>query len=138
MPRSERSRGPSQRQLRVGEELRHALAHILERGDIHDPDIAGRSVTVTNVTVSPDLRQATIYVIPLGGGDMGQLLTGLRRVRPFLRHQVAKRVQLRLVPDFIFAADVSFDQASRIEELLRRPDIARDLTPAEDESEDGA
>ncbi|MDR3440433.1 30S ribosome-binding factor RbfA [Telmatospirillum sp.] len=123
---------PSQRQLRVGEELRHTIASILERGDIRDPDVAGQPVTVTEVTVSPDLRNATVFVIPLGGGDPVPLLAGLTRVRPYLRHEVAKMVQLRLVPDFSFAADTTFDTASRIEALLLSPEVKRDLADGED------
>ena len=117
----------SQRQLRVGEELRHVIARILERGEIRDPDVAGRPVTVTEVTVSPDLRQATVFVIPLGGGDATTLLTGLKRVAPFLRHEVARQVQLRVAPEFSFQADRSFDQAERIEQILNSPDVRRDL-----------
>jgi ribosome-binding factor A len=117
----------SQRQLRVGEELRHAIARIIERGDIRDPDVAGRSVTVTAVTVSPDLRQATVFVVPLGGGDPGPLLTGLKRVAPFLRHEVARQVQLRVMPEFSFQPDTSFDQAERIEQILNSPAVRRDL-----------
>jgi ribosome-binding factor A len=118
----------SQRQLRVGEELRHAIAHILERGDIRDPDVAGRNVTVTEVTVSPDLRQATVFVVPLGGGDTTALLAGLKRVAPFLRHEVARQVQLRVAPDFSFQADTSFDRADRIEQILNSPAVRRDLS----------
>jgi ribosome-binding factor A len=97
-------REPSQRQLRVGEELRHMIASILERGDIRDGDVAGRPVTVTEVTVSPDLRNATVFVVPLGGGDVASLLAGLKRAKPFLRHELARKVQLRLVPDLAFAS----------------------------------
>jgi ribosome-binding factor A len=107
--------------------LRHAIANILERGDIRDVDVAGRPVTVTEVTVSPDLRNATVFVVPLGGGDSASLLAGLKRVRPYLRHEVAKMVQLRMVPDFSFASDITFDNASRIEALLHTPDVLRDL-----------
>jgi ribosome-binding factor A len=128
-------RAPSQRQLRVGEELRHTIANILERGDIRDPDVAGRPVTVTEVSVSPDLRNATVFIVPLGGGDSATLLAGLKRVRPYLRHEVAKMVQLRMVPDLSFSADVTFDNASRIEAILHSPDVLRDLQDdAEDES----
>jgi ribosome-binding factor A len=117
----------SQRQLRVGEELRHAIARILERGEIRDPDVAGRSVTITEVTVSPDLRQATVFVVPLGGGDPGPLLAGLKRVAPFLRHEVGRQVQLRVLPEFSFQSDTSFDRAQRIEEILNSPAVRRDL-----------
>ncbi|PKU23335.1 30S ribosome-binding factor RbfA [Telmatospirillum siberiense] len=127
-------RAPSQRQLRVGEELRHAIANILERGDIRDVDVAGRPVTVTEVSVSPDLRNATVFVIPLGGGENASLLAGLKRVRPYLRHEVARMVQMRMVPDLSFVADTTFDNASRIEALLHSPEVRRDLgeEPAED------
>jgi ribosome-binding factor A len=117
----------SQRQLRVGEELRHAIARILERGEIRDPDLAGRTITVTEVTVSPDLRAATVFVVPLGGGDVAPVLTGLKRVVPFLRREVAREVKLRVVPDFSFQPDTSFDEAERIEKILRSPAVRRDL-----------
>lgn len=117
----------SQRQLRVGEELRHAIARILERGEIRDPDVAGRTVTVTEVTVSPDLRAATVFVVPLGGGEAAPLLAGLKRVAPFLRRAVAREVKLRVAPEFSFQADTSFDEAERIERILRSPAVRRDL-----------
>lgn len=126
---------PSQRQLRVGEELRHIIATILERGDIRDPDVAGRPVTVTQVSVSPDLRNATVFVVPLGGGDCKALLKGLKRVRPYLRHEVAKSIDLRVVPDFSFIEDESFDRMSRIEALLHSPEVWRDLGHPQDDDE---
>lgn len=122
-----REKAPSQRQLRVGEELRHAIARILERGEIRDPNVAGRGVTVTEVSVSPDLHQATVFLVPLGGGDTGPLLEGLKRAAPFLRREVARQVKLRVVPEFSFAADTSFDRAKRIDELLNSPAVRRDL-----------
>ena len=128
-------RPPSQRQLCVGEELRHVIASVLERGDIRDADVAGRPITITGVKVSPDLRNATVFVVPLGGGDPAPILAGLKRVRPYLRHELAKAVQLRVVPDLSFAADVSFDAADRIEALLRSPEVRQDL---EDRDDDGA
>ena len=133
-------RGPSQRQLRVGEELRHALAWILERGEVRDPDLKGVSVTVTEVRVSPDLRKATVFVFPLGGGETETVVTGLTRARPFLRRKVANAVRLKFVPDITFRADTSFDEARRIDTLLRDPAVARDLGEdrAEDEETHGA
>lgn len=128
-------RPPSQRQLRVGEELRHVIASVLERGDIRDPEVAGRPITVTGVKVSPDLRNATVFVVPLGGGDPSSILVGLKRVGPYLRHELAKAVQLRVVPNLSFAADVSFDAAERIEALLRSVEVRQDL---EDRDDDGA
>ncbi len=133
-------RDPSQRQLRVGEELRHALAWILERGEVRDPDLRGVSVTVTEVRVSPDLRSATVFVLPLGGGETAAVVTGLTRAQPFLRRQVANAVRLKFVPDIRFRADSSFDEARRIDSLLRDPAVARDLAGdrGEDEETHGA
>lgn len=133
---------PSQRQLRVGEELRHILAEILDRGEVRDPDVSGRTITITEVSVSPDLRQATAYVMPLGGEGIEAVLAGLRRARPFLRHEIGRRIRLRTVPNLAFSVDHSFDQAQRIEAILHSPEVARDLeTPREDDSDsepDGA
>lgn len=120
-------RAPSQRQLRVGEELRHMIAHIIERGDIRDPDVAGKLVTVTEVSVSPDLRNATVYVVQTGGGDVAPLLSGLKRTASFFRHELARQMTLRTVPSLHFLPDTSFDRADRIEQLLSSPDVQRDL-----------
>lgn len=125
---------PSQRQLRVGEELRHAVAAVIERGDFRDPDLQGRAITVTEVRVSPDLRAATVFVVPLGGGEVASILAGLKRAKAYLRHEIARAVDLRTVPDLWFQADTSFDEASRIDRLLNSPQVRRDLDahPAED------
>lgn len=122
-----RTRPPSQRQLRVGETLRHMLAEIFERETFQDPDLFDVTLTVTQVDSSPDLKHAAVYVMRLGGGDMSPVLAGLGRVKSFLRRQLAKRVRLRQVPDLHFAADTTFDQAEHIDTLLNRPDVARDL-----------
>ena len=132
-------RAPSQRQLRVGEELRHALASIFAHGDLRDPAIASRSITVTEVRVSPDLKNATAYVSALGGGEDAELLAALARARPFLRGRLGALVHLRYTPNLSFERDASFDEADRIEAVLRRPDVARDLLPRdEDGNPDGA
>jgi len=131
--RRREARAPSQRQLRVGEEIRHALAWILERGDLRDPGLAGPPVTVTEVRVGPDLKIATVYVTRLGGGDTAAVLKALDRARPFLRRRVAVAVKLKLVPDLVFRSDTTFDRASRIDALLR--ESGTDDTEA---SEDGA
>ena len=110
---------PSQRQLRVGEELRHALVAVLERGHIRDPDLRDVSVTVSEVRISPDLKRATAFVTPLGGGDPAALLAALARISPYLRRRLAAAVRLRYAPALTFEADRSFDQAARIEHLLR-------------------
>ena len=121
------SRGPTQRQLRVGEELRHVLANIFEKGVIRDPGLAGVSVTVTEVRAGADLRSATVFVVPLGGGEAEAMLSALARARPFLRRRIAEEVRLKFVPDLIFRLDPSFDEAQHIERLLRDPAVARDL-----------
>ncbi len=131
MPRSSGGE-PSQRQLRVGEALRHALAELLARGELHDPDVQGAPVTVTEVRVSPDLRNATAYIVPLGGGDPVTVLGGLRRAAPHIRSQVAGMVRLKFAPQFAFEADTSFDRASRIEALLHDTGDGRGTTGADD------
>jgi len=118
---------PSQRQLRVGEELRHAIANLIERGEFRDPDLAGRGITVTEVRVSPDLHNATVFVTPLGGGDPTPVLSGLKRAKAFLRHEIARAVKLRAVPELWFQPDTTFDEANRIDLLLRSADVRRDV-----------
>ncbi len=125
----------SQRQLKVGEEVRHALAAILERGQVHG--LGGATVTVTEVRMSPDLRNADAFVIPLGGDDGGAAVAALIRAKPFLRRQVARSVSLKYVPDIFFIADDSFDEAGRIDALLRRADVARDLEQGPDDEDGG-
>lgn len=117
----------SQRQLRVGEEIRHALAELLARGDFRDPELVDLKVTVTEVRVSPDLRNATAFVTPLGGGDVAPILTVLKRAGPFLRGQVAHVVNLKYAPTLSFEPDTSFDYAARIDRALHDPRVARDL-----------
>ena len=124
---------PGQRQLRVGEELRHALAWILERGEVRDPRLASAVVTVTEVRVSPDLRQATAFIVPLGGEHEAAVLAALEHARGFLRRRVAETVQLRYVPQVTFRLDRSFDDADRMNRALRDPRVARDLVPRGDD-----
>jgi len=121
------SRAPSQRQLRVGEEIRHVSAQALERGEIRDPAIKGVAITVTEVRLSPDLKNATAYVVPLGGGDSKAVVDALNRASGFLRHWVAQNVRLRHVPRLTFAGDASFDEAERIENVLKNPHVQRDI-----------
>ncbi len=111
-------RTPSQRPLRVGEELRHALAGVFERRDLRDPVLSGVSVTVSEVRVSPDLRHATVYVLPLGGGHGTEVLSALSRAAGFLRTRIAERVRLKYMPEFAFRLDQTFAQASHISDLL--------------------
>ena len=124
-------RPPSPRQLRVGEAIRHALAHALERGEVRDPGLGGKSVTVTEVRVSPDLANATAFVTPLGGGrHTPDVVKALARAAPVLRAAVARAVPLRIVPRLSFQPDTSFDHAQRIDTLLRNRAVARDLGDA--------
>ena len=119
--------GPSQRQLRVGDELRHALAQILGRHELRDPALQDVTVTVTEVRMSPDLKNATVFVMPLGGAHVPEVMEGLRRSAGFLKGAVAREVTLRFAPNLGFALDTSFEHASHIDQLRHRPDVARDL-----------
>ena len=126
--------GPSQRALRVGELIRHALAEMLTRGDVHDPVLEGHLITVPEVRMSPDLRLATIYVMPLGGKDVKEVIEALERNKRYLRGEIAHRVNLKFAPDIRFRADERFDEAERIDRLLRTPAVQRDLKSDESES----
>ena len=126
-PHHEPPRGTSQRQLRVGELIRHALAEMLLRGDVHDPVIEGHMITVPEVRLSADLRLATVYVMPLGGRDQREVIAALERNKKFLRGEIARRVNLKFAPDIRFRIDERFDEAERIEKLLRTPAVQRDL-----------
>jgi ribosome-binding factor A len=125
--------GGSQRQLRVGETVRHAVADILAHGDVHDPDLEGHIITVPEVRMSPDLKLATIYVMPLGGRDTEIVIAALDRNKKFLRGEIAHRVNLKFAPDIRFRVDERFDEAERIEKLLRTPAVQRDLAPDSDD-----
>ncbi|HEY5279782.1 MAG TPA: 30S ribosome-binding factor RbfA [Pseudolabrys sp.] len=131
-----RDSGPnaSQRQLRVGELVRHAIAEMLTRGDIHDPVIEAHLITVPEVRMSPDLRLATIYVMPMGGRDADEVVTAFDRHKKRLRTEIAHRINLKFAPDIRFRVDERFEEAERIDRLLRSPEVKRDLT--KDESGD--
>ena len=136
MSRRERNRSePGQRQLRVGEELRHALSRILARRELRDPALQDVTVTVTEVRMSPDLRNATAFVMPLAGAHAADVITGLRRGAAFLRGQIAREVPLRYTPGLAFELDTSFDHANRINEILHRPEVERDLQAREEDGE---
>ena len=130
MPRHhhrEQSAGGSQRQLRVGELIRHELAEMLSRGDVHDDVLASHVVTVSEVRMAPDLRLATIYIMPLGGKDLAPVLEALERNRKYIRGEVAHAVNLKFAPEIRFLPDETFDEARRIDEILRSPKVAQDL-----------
>lgn len=118
---------PTQRQLRVGEEIRHVLAGVFAREQFRDPDLAGVIITVTEVRISPDLKHATVFVTRLGRSDVAEKLPALRRCATFLRGQVAHQLRLRYAPDLHFQADTSIDYAMHVDEMLRAPEVARDL-----------
>jgi ribosome-binding factor A len=127
--------GPSQRALRVGALIRHALSEMLTRGDVHDPVLEGHLITVPEVRMSPDLRLATIYVMPLGGKGEKEVVAALERNKKFLRAELAHRVNLKFAPDIRFRADERFDEAARIEKILRTPEVRRDLDKPADEDQ---
>jgi ribosome-binding factor A len=129
----EHSAGGSQRQLRVGELIRHELAGMLSRGDVHDPVIEGHMITVPEVRMSPDLRLATIYVMPLGGRDEKQVIAALDRNKRYVRGEIARRVNLKFAPDIRFRIDERFDEAERIAKLLQTPAVQRDLGGGKDD-----
>jgi ribosome-binding factor A len=127
--------GASQRQLRVGELIRHALAEMLSRGEVHDPVLESHMITIPEVSMSADLKLATIYVMPLGGRDVKEVIAALERNKRFLRGEIAHHVNLKFAPEIRFRADERFDEAERIEKLLRTPVVQRDLDtkPADEE-----
>jgi ribosome-binding factor A len=135
------SQSRSQRQLRVGEELRHALSQLLARGGLRDPQLAEANLTVTEVRVSPDLKNATAFVVPLGGGDPEPVVAALNHAAGFLRSQLGQEVQLRHTPRLSFQADHTFDEAARISAILHHPRVAQDVASgdvaAEDEDAEG-
>jgi ribosome-binding factor A len=137
MPRKKSHRdssalGGSQRQLRVGELVRHAVAELLSRGEVHDPVIEGHLITVPEVRMTADLRLATVYVMPLAGRDTDQVLAAFERNKKFLRSEIAHRVNLKFAPDIRFRIDERFAEAERIDRLLRSPAVKRDLDDEND------
>ena len=121
------AKAPSQRQLRVAEEIRHVLAGVFSRGEIRDPALADVLITVTEVRVSPDLKHATAFVTRLGRSDVAEKLPALRHAAPFLRRQLAHELRLRYAPQVSFQADTSIDYAMHINEVMHKPEVQRDL-----------
>jgi ribosome-binding factor A len=130
--RGGKAAGPGQRQLRVGEELRHALVAILRESHARDPELRDVNVTVTEVRISPDLKHATAFVMPLAGGRQAETVAALNRASPYFRAQLARSVQLRYAPAVHFELDTSFGYAERIEGLLRAPAVIRDIATESD------
>jgi ribosome-binding factor A len=121
-------KGPSQRMLRVGELVRHKISELLSRGEIADDVLSSHVVTIPEVRMSPDLRLATVYVMPLGGVDTGPVLEALARNARFIRGEVARAVNLKFAPDLRFRRDETFDEADRIDRLLASPKVRQDVT----------
>jgi ribosome-binding factor A len=119
--------GPSQRQLRAAELVRHALVDVMAREDLRDPDLKGVSVTIGEVRASPDLKHMTVFVAPLGPGDPRVIAQALTRCANFIRGRLARSVELRFTPQLHFQPDISYDEARHIDELLAAPEVARDL-----------
>jgi ribosome-binding factor A len=131
-----RDNGPTQRQLRVGEALRHALADVLRDNEIRDPDLEGVSVTVTQVRPSPDMRHATVFCEPLGGKNAKAIVAALNRHKGFLRGEMGHRITMKFTPELRFVEDESFAEAQKIEQILKSPEVQRDLNAHPDDESD--
>jgi len=123
--------GPSQRQLRVAEEIRHVLSGVFTRQEFRDPMLAEADITVTEVRIGPDLKRATAFIARLGRSDVAELIPALKRATPYLRGQMAKAMKLRIVPDLSFQPDTTLDYAMEINKLMHNPVVARDLAKVE-------
>jgi ribosome-binding factor A len=134
--RSDGPTGPSQRQLRVGEALRHALAEVMRENDIRDPELGGVSVTITQVKPSPDMRYATVYCEPLGGQNAKQIVAALNRHKGFLRGEMGHLLTMKFTPELRFVEDESFAEAEKIETILKSERVSRDLAATDDGEED--
>jgi ribosome-binding factor A len=132
--KSKSNKGPSQRQLKVGEEIRHALSEVFLRGELHASGLADTSITVSEVRISPDLKNATAYVLPLAGENKEGVVTALNDNASALRKMVSNKVYLKFSPRITFRLDESFEQASRINELLQKPHVAQDLNADADDA----
>ena len=128
--------GPSQRQLRVGEALRHALAEVLTRNEIRDADLESVSVTITQVKPSPDMRYATVYCEPLGGENAKTIITALNRHKGFLRGEMGHLIATKFTPELRFVEDESFAEAQKIENILKSERVSRDLAASDEDAED--
>jgi ribosome-binding factor A len=136
-PRDRNNAGPTQRQLRVGEMLRHALADVLRRGDIRDPDLAGVSVTITQVKPSPDMRHATVFCEPLGGKNAGKVIAALNKHKGYLRGEMGRLIALKFTPELRFLEDESFAEAEKIETILKSSRVQKDLAAPDGEDGEG-
>jgi ribosome-binding factor A len=126
----QQQKGPTQRQLRVAEEIRHVLSAIFTRNDFRDPDLADVKITVTEVRISPDMKNATAFVARLGRSDVDQLMPALKRAAPYLRSLIAPMLKMRAIPALSFQPDATLEYAMRIDALMHQPEVARDLAKA--------
>lgn len=122
------TKGPSQRQLRAGELIRHALVEIFQRETFHDPALHGVSLTVSEVRCSPDLKNASVFAAPLGGEHQGEIVKALNHAAPHIRGLLGKKIDLKFTPALKFLSDETFAEAQKIESILARPEVARDLS----------
>jgi ribosome-binding factor A len=137
MSKFQSAKGPSQRQLRVGEQVRHALVDLLQHGDIADPDIGSAVLSISEVRMSPDLKVATVFVAALGGDDAAAV-KALNRNAKFIRGRISGALRhMKYMPEFRFRADTSFDNFEKIDRLLRSPEVARDLGHSDDDDDEG-
>jgi ribosome-binding factor A len=127
MSHRDKGRASNQRQLKVGELIRHALAEVFSRGEVMDEVVSRHSLTVPEVRMTPDLKLAMVYVLPLGGGEAEEVVAHLDKHKRFLRGEVARRVSLKFIPELRFKVDTSFEASARIDELLASPEVSRDL-----------
>jgi ribosome-binding factor A len=134
--RRDNPNGPSQRQLRVGELLRHALADVLRENEIRDSELEGVSVTVTQVKPSPDMRYATVFCEPLGGKNAKAIVAALNRHKGFLRGEMGHHITMKFTPELRFVEDESFAEAEKIETILKSPEVQRDLAATHDGEEE--
>lgn len=123
-----KNKAPSQRQLKAGELIRRALAEIIAREHLRDPDLEGVSITISEVRASPDLKHAIVFAAPLGGGDTGKVIAALNRAKRFLRGRLGKEMEMKSTPALKFMADTTFDTATAMQELLDSPNVKRDLS----------
>lgn len=130
------ARAPSQRQLRVGELVRHAVSDLIARGEIADEAVNAMMITVPEVRVSPDLRNATVFVVPLAGGDGRAAEAAMERNKRWIRGQVAHKINLRFAPELTFRFDDRFEESAHIDALLHSPEVARDLKPHPDREDE--
>ncbi len=134
----QQQKGPTQRQLRVAEEIRHVLSAIFLRNDFRDPDLADAKITVTEVRISPDMKNATAFVARLGRSDVDQLLPALKRAAPYLRSLIAPMLKMRAIPALSFQPDATLEYAMKIDALMHQPEVARDLVKPADTTPESA